>query len=96
MAVLRDLSIILLAVAMFAMALVPLAVFGGLVYGLGWLGRHEHLPSWLRLAQAYVTLGRAYVERAMRAVVSPIMAVHSIMATVQGWLRAIAKLGGAR
>lgn len=96
MAVLRDFSIILLAVATFAMALVPLAVFGGLVYALGWLGRHEHLPRWLRLAQAYLTLGRAYVERAMRAVVSPVMAVHSTIATVQGWLHAIATLGGNR
>ena len=96
MAVLRDLSIILLAVAMFAMALVPLAVFGGLVYGLGWLGRHEHLPGWLRLARAYVGLGRAYVERAMRVVASPVMAVHSTVATVRGWLHAIAKLGGNR
>ena len=96
MTVLRDLSIILLAVAMFGMALVPLAVFGGLVYGLGWLGRHEHLPGWLRLARAYVGLGRAYVERAMQVAASPVMAVHSTVATVRGWLHAIAKLGGNR
>lgn len=91
MSFLRDLSIILLAVEMFAMALMPLMLFGGLVYGLWWLQRHENLPSWLKLAQAYLAMGRAYVELAMRAVVRPILLLHSVLATVQGWLGATAK-----
>jgi len=95
MSLLRDLSLILLAVEVFVMALVPLALFGGLVYGLWWLQRHENLPSWLKVAQAYLALGRAYVELAMRAVVRPILLLHSTLATVQGWLSAVAKLGGS-
>jgi hypothetical protein len=90
MATLRDLSLILLAVEAFVMALVPLALLGGLVYGLWWLHRHENLPTWLQLAQAYLSVGRAYVELAMRAVIRPILLVHSFLATVQGWLGAVA------
>ncbi len=89
MSLLRDLSLILLAGGAFVMALVPLALFGGLVYGLWYLQRHENLPSWLQLAQVYLALGRAYVELVMQAVVRPILLVHSTLATVQGWLGAI-------
>lgn len=96
MSLLSDLSLILLAVEAFAMALVPLTLFGGAVYGMWYLQRHENLPSWLRLAQAYLALGRAYVELAMRAVVRPILLLHSILATVRGWLGAIIKQGGGR
>ncbi len=94
MATLRDLSIILLACGAFAVALVPLALAGAAVYGLWQLQRHENLPSWLRLAQAYLELGRSYVALAMRAAVRPIYKVHSFLATVQRWLGAIAELGG--
>jgi len=91
MSLLRDFSLILLAGGAFVLALVPLALLGGAVYGMWYLQRHENLPSWLKLAQAYLALGRAYVELAMRAIVRPILLVHSILATVQGWLGAIAK-----
>jgi len=91
MTVLSNLSIILLAAEAFVIALVPLILCGGLVYGLWWLQRHENLPSWLKLAQAYLELGRAYVEMAMRAVVKPVLLVHSTVATVQNWLSVITK-----
>ena len=96
MTVLRDLSLILLAGGAFVMALVPLALLGGAVYGMWYLQRHENLPSWLKLAQAYLALGRAYVELAMRAVIRPILLVHSILAAVQGWLGAIARFTKGR
>ncbi|RLC95371.1 MAG: hypothetical protein DRI77_10090 [Chloroflexi bacterium] len=98
MAVLSNLSLILLAVEAFIIALIPLILCGGLVYGLWWLQRHENLPSWLRLAQAYLALGRAYVELAMRAVIKPILLLHSAVATAQNWLGAITKFakGGNR
>ena len=88
----RDLSLILLAVEAFFVALVPLVLFGGLVYGLWWLHRHENLPTWLRVAQAYVSLVQAYVELAMRIVARPILRVHAILATVRGLFGGIAKL----
>ncbi|MBL7064833.1 MAG: hypothetical protein ISS49_11605 [Anaerolineae bacterium] len=96
MTTLRDLSLILLAVEAFALALVPLVLLGGAVYGLWYLQRHENLPSWLKVAQAYLALGRAYVELAMRAIIRPILLVHSLLATVQGWLGAIAMFAKGR
>ena len=44
----------------------------------------------------YLALGRAYVELAMRVVIRPILLVHSILATVQGWLGAIAEFAEGR
>lgn len=49
MAVLRDVALILLALEAFALALIPLALLGALVYGLSWLQRREHLPAWLKV-----------------------------------------------
>ncbi len=94
MAIIRDLAIILLAVEAFIVVLIPLACVGGLVYGMGWLLRRDHLPAWIQVAQAYLALGRAYVELAMAAIVKPILMLHSVLAHVRGLLSAIAKTGG--
>ncbi len=83
MAVLRDLSIILIAIEAFIIASVPLVVLGALIYGLGWLQRHENLPHWLKMARAYESLGQAYVELAAAYVVRPFLFVHSVLAMVQ-------------
>jgi hypothetical protein len=91
MTTLRDLSLILLACEVFIMALVPLVLLGGVIYGLWRLQRHENLPSWLKVAQAYLALGRGYVELAMRAAVRPILQAHSILATARGLLGAVFK-----
>jgi hypothetical protein len=98
MNLLRDFSLILLAIEAFILALVPLALFGGLVYGLWQLLKHENLPSWFKIAQAYLELGRAYVELAMAAIVRPILVVHATLVTIQGWFNAVTKLvkGGNR
>lgn len=91
MAVLRDLSLILLAVEAFVMALFPLLLLGGLVYGLWWLRQHENLPSWLKLAQAYLSLASSYVKLAMAVVIKPVLVVHAILATVQRWLGVVVR-----
>ena len=96
MDVLSSIAIIILAVEAFFVALVPLVLAGALVYGLWWLRRHENLPSWLALAREYVKLASAYVELAMVTVVQPILFLHRVVATVEGWLRGIARLGGSR
>ena len=69
----RDLAVVLLAVEAFFIALVPLALLGGLVYGLWWLLRHENLPSWLGVVHAYLSLAQAYIELAMQTLTSPIL-----------------------
>jgi hypothetical protein len=83
---LRDLSIILIAIEAFFLALAPVVILGASIYGLGWLQRHENLPRWLKVAQAYESLGQAYVELAMAYIVRPLMFVHSSVAMVQRWL----------
>jgi hypothetical protein len=86
MAILRDLSIILIAIEAFFIALMPIVVLGAAIYGMGWLQKHENLPRWLKMAQAYESLGLAYVELAMAYVVRPFLFVHSALAAVQRWL----------
>jgi hypothetical protein len=86
MAVVRDIAVILLAVEAFVLALVPLALLGGLVYGLAWLQRRDNLPSWLRLGQAYVSLGQGYVHWLMALLVRPVFWLHQAAATLQRWL----------
>jgi hypothetical protein len=96
MSLLRDLSLILLAVEAFALALVPVVLLGGLVYGLWRLQRHENLPTWLGVAHSYLKLALAYVELAMATAIRPIVLIHSIQSKIVGWLGALAKLGGSR
>ncbi len=86
----RDLSLILLAIEMFVLFLLPLALCGGLVYALWHLRRRDRLPAWLQLARAYLSLGLAYIELAMASIARPILAVHTATATAQGWLGGIA------
>ncbi len=88
----RNLALILLAAEAFIAALVPLALFGGLVYGMWWLQRHENLPTWLQLIRAYLSLAQSYVELAMQMIIKPVVQVNAILATIQGWLDGIAKL----
>ncbi len=88
----RNLALILLAAEAFIAALVPLALFGGLVYGMWWLQRHENLPTWLQLIRAYVSLAQSYIELAMQMIIKPVVQVNAILATIQGWLDGIAKL----
>jgi hypothetical protein len=48
------------------------------------------------LVQAYLALGSAYVELAMRFVMRPFLLIHSSLAAVRGWLGAIAKFAKGR
>ena len=96
MAVLRDLSIILIAIEAFFLALAPIVLLGAMIYGLGWLQRHENLPRWLKMAQAYESLGQAYVELVMAYIVRPFLFVHSALATVQRWLGFCGRRGSYR
>jgi hypothetical protein len=96
MAIVRDLSLILLAIEAFVLALIPLVLLGALVYGLFYLQRHQNLPSWLSLTRAYLDLALSYVELGMATVVRPIFWINRILATLDGWLGAIARRGDNR
>ena len=96
MGVVRDLAAILLAVEVFVMGLVPLAMAGGLVYGMFRLLKRTNLPRWLRLGRGYVDAALRQVNRAMAAAVRPFMWMDATRSGVQGWLRALTGLGGKR
>jgi hypothetical protein len=87
MSVLRDLSVIFLAAEAFIFTLIPLALFGGLVYGVWILRRHQNLPTWLGVARNYLMIGLSYVERGMDAATKPVFAVRAASATVEAWIR---------
>lgn len=95
MNILRDLSLILLAIEASFFILIPLALSGGLVYVLWRLLKRDKLPRWLRAVRASVIRVRSYVERATRTVVRPIVRVNSILAMMRTWLGALTKRGGS-
>jgi len=94
MSIIRDLSLILLAAEAFVIALVPLVVFGALVYGMWQLLKHENAPRWLSIVRAYIELGRAYITRAMALVVQPVFWISSTVAKIEAWMKVIARAGG--
>jgi Na+(H+)/acetate symporter ActP len=89
MNVLRDISVILLAAQAFFFALIPLAFFGALVYGVWWLRMHRNVPTWLSAARAYLGIGLSYVEMAMQAVAQPVIVAHRTAAKLEGWSRGL-------
>ena len=91
MNVLRDISVILLAAEAFFFALIPLAFFGALVYGVWWLRMHRNMPTWLSTARTYLGLGLSYVETAMDTVSKPVIVAHRAAASVEGWSRALTR-----
>ena len=54
-----------------------------LVYGLAWLQRRDHLPAWLKVAQAYVGLGQGYIQWLMALLVRPVFWSHRALAMLQ-------------
>ena len=89
MGVLRDLAVILLAVQAFVFMLVPLALFGALVYGVWTLQRHRNLPTWLRVGREYLLMGLSTINLAMEAVARPVFKVREAAANVEGWIDAL-------
>jgi len=94
MSILRDISVIILAAGAFIFTLIPLALFGAVTYGVWWLRRHQNLPTWLRTAREYLTLGLSYVDLAMEIVTRPVFAVNTALAKVAGPIRVLTKRGG--
>lgn len=88
MNVLRDIAVILLAAEAFLFALVPLALFALLVYGVWRLRMHNNLPTWLRKTREYFLLGVSYVDKAMGAATRPVVVAHKTAARLEGSARA--------
>lgn len=89
MNVLRDASVILLAAQVFLFSLIPLVIFGALVYGIWRLRRHRNLPTWLRRTHVHFDLGLSYVDLAMRRITWPIVWAHRTRASLRAWNRVL-------
>ncbi len=76
----RDIALIFLSIEAFIVSLIPLAIFGGLAYGVyrlrGWT------KTGLQTAQAYAQTAHEHVEKASRAVVDPLVRVYAMAAMV--------------
>jgi len=96
MNVLRDISVILLAAEAFIFALIPLALFGALVYGVWRLRRHRNLPTWLRRGRDYVTLGLTYIEKALGMLTKPVIVAHTAFAIMGAWIGAVSGVDAER
>lgn len=92
--ILRDVSVILLAVEAFICTLIPLALSAAVVYGVWWLRRYRNLPTWLRTGREYTITGLSYVELAMEHVTKPIFAINRLFATVGAWIGILTRRGG--
>jgi hypothetical protein len=71
----RDIALIFLSLQAFIVSLIPLAIFGGLAYGVyrlrGWT------KTGLQTAQAYAQTAHEHVEKASRTVVEPLVRIYA-------------------
>jgi len=71
----RDIALIFLSLEALVIALIPLALISGLAYG---VYRLEKLArQYLKLGQVYARKAHAQVVKASRAVVDPLIGVHT-------------------
>ncbi|MBN1955518.1 MAG: hypothetical protein JW900_10780 [Anaerolineae bacterium] len=104
MHILRDLSLILLAIEGAIATLAVLALFAAINYGLiRWRWWHA-IPGYFSVAGEYLHLAQHYVERACQVAVAPILAAYRAQANLAGIARGIndkldkpgSNLGGTR
>ena len=98
MSILRDISLILLALEGIALTLVFVLILGAINYGLFRFRWWSTLPRWFTLATNYLHLGQRVIERVCRVTVAPIVAVsmtwaglaegaRGLRATTERWKR---------
>jgi len=71
----RDIALIFLSLEALVISLIPLLLLSALAYGVYRL--QKLAKQYLKLAQVYAQQAYTYVERASRAVVSPLIRVHT-------------------
>jgi hypothetical protein len=85
----RDISLIVLICPAMLLSLLPLAVLGGMIYGLRML--HLRLPPFFTQVRAVTARIHLAVERASQAAAAPIIASSASAARAQGWKNYITK-----
>ncbi len=71
----RDIALIFLSLEALVIALIPLALISGLAYGVYRL--QKLVRQYLKLGQVYAQKAHAQVVKASRAVVDPLIRVHT-------------------
>jgi len=71
----RDIALIFLSLEALVISLIPLALISGLAYGVYRL--QKLAKQYLKLVQVYVRKAHVEVEKASRAVVDPLIGVHT-------------------
>ena len=84
MPVLRDISLIVLALGSAAIVLAALALLAVINYGLFRARWWSLLPHWFRVARGYLAVGQYFVERVCRAIVSPFLLIAQAQAYLRG------------
>lgn len=87
MFVLRDISLILLAIEGAAVTLLVLAALAVVNYGLFRLRWWHAIPQALAVVRGYLGIARQIVERVCRAVVAPIFALARVRAALVSMVR---------
>ena len=85
----RDISLIVLICPAMLLTVLPMAVLGGMIYGLRML--HLRLPPFFTQVRAITAKVHLAVERASQAATTPIIASSASAARVQGWKNYITK-----
>ncbi len=94
MAVLRDLSLILLALGGTVVALAVVFVLAAINYGFLTIRWWQKVPYWFAVARGYLDMGQRIVERVCQAIIAPIMTIAHIQATVTGMARGLLETTG--
>ena len=84
MLVLRDVSLIVLALGSAMFALAALALLGGINYGLFRVRWWSLVPHWFRVARGYLAVGQYFVERVCHAIAAPFILVAQAKAYLSG------------
>lgn len=83
----RDIALIFLSLEALVIALVPLALIGGLAYGLFYLTKLAR--EYLHKAQGYVQQGYDVVERTSRQVAAPFIKAHAAWSAASALARGV-------
>jgi len=89
MSILRDVSLILLALEGVVFTLLALAALAAINYGLVRFRWWHTIPRWFGLLRGYLAIGQRWVEQACRIAVTPIMTVAAAVAAVSGGARVL-------
>ncbi len=89
MAVLRDISLILLILEATVLTLAVLLVFAAINYLLIRSRWWHVIPTYFALARGYLAQGQQIVERACRALIAPVLAVSGATAGLQDAARRV-------